>query len=125
MKLKVLFVFLEYLIGFGFAMAGVFIFSEHDRSALNTSIIYSLIVGFICMFLGIVLVGYFHLGMMGIKNRFVNSIFNTFAGLFLSFLLCFLIADFLAYLGFLAFFIPLSGGVIGFNWTLSKEKQVV
>jgi len=123
MRSTVIFVFLEYLIGFGFAMAGIFIFSENDRSSLMTSVFYGFVIGFLCMFVGISLVGYFHLRTIGILNKFVKAMLLALAGLFLFSLLYVFIEQFLPdYLGILVFIIPLTGGVMGFNLALSKDK---
>jgi len=123
MRSAVIFVFLEYLIGFGFAMAGIFIFSEYDRSSLMTSIFYGFVVSFISMFVGIGLVGYFHCRMMRILKKFVGALGLTLVGIFLCLLLYAMVEGFLPdYLGILAIIFPLTGGVMGFNLALSKEK---
>jgi hypothetical protein len=122
MRSAVIFIFLEYLIGFGFAIAGIFIFSEYDRSSLMTSIFYGFVVGFFSMFVGIALVGYFHCRMMKILKKFVGALGLTLVGLFLSLLLYAMVEGFLPdYLGILAIIFPLTGGVIGFNWALKNN----
>jgi hypothetical protein len=122
-KSAVIFVFLEYFIGLVFAVAGFFVFSEFDKSSLMTSIFYGFVVSFICMFVGIGLVGYFHLKKMRIQNKFISAMLMTLAGLFLFLLLYILIEKVLPdYLGILAIIIPLTGGVMGFNLAMPKDK---
>ena len=123
MKSGVIFVFLEYLIGFVFAIAGFFIFTEYDKSSsLMTGIFYMFVIGFACMFIGIGLVGYFHLRTKQLLNKFGWALFYTFIGIFLSILLYAIVETFLPnYLGILAIIIPLTGGVMGFNWALKNN----
>lgn len=124
MKSGVIFVFLEYLMGFVFAFAGIFIFSENDNSSLFTSIFYGFVVSFICMFVGINLVGYFHLRALRVLNKFFPAMLLTLAGLVLFTLVYIFIQRFLpGYLGILIIIIPLTGGVMGFNWALPKNKK--
>ena len=122
MRSTVIFVFLEYLIGLGFAIAGVFIFTEYDRSSLMTGIFYGFVVCFISMFVGISLVGYFHLRTKQLLNKFGRALFYTFIGIFLSVLLYVMVESFFPdFLGILAIIIPLTGGVTGFNWVLKNN----
>lgn len=125
MKSGVIFVFLEYFIGFIFAVAGMFIFPLNDYHSLFSSIFYGFLAGFICMFVGIGLVGYFHLRMMRVLNKFVPAMMLTLLGLVLfSFLYLFIQQLLPGYLGILVIIIPLTGGVMGFNLALPKNKEV-
>ena len=126
MKSAVLFVFLEYIIGFIFGLAGVFTYFEFDNdSSLMTGIFYTYVIAFASMFIGIIIAGYFHLKVMKLLNKLALAMISTLAGLFL-FLLVYIFIESILHIsiGFLSFIIPLTGGVMGFNWALLKDKKV-
>ena len=119
-----IFVFLEYLIGFAFTLIGVFIFFEHEESlSLITGVLYTFIIGFVCAFTGIGIVGYFHLKAIRSLDRFAKALFFSSLGLLVFLFLYAFIHKYLPNLPFLAIIIPLTGGVMGFNLALSKNEK--
>ena len=115
MKYAMIFILLQYIIGFAFSFTGIFFLSENTYS-LMTSIFYSFLIAFICMLTGVGLVGYFYLRANHILYRFGMAITLSIAGL-LSFLVLYIfIENFLPVeLGILSLFLPLTGAVFGFN----------
>ena len=121
-KSTVIFVFLEYLIGFSFAAAGIFIFFEYDKtSSLMTGVFYTVIIGFVCMLVGIVSVGYFHLKAIRSLDKFAKALMFTFLGLLLFLLLLTFIDTYLPNSPLFSIIIPLTGGVMGFNMALTNK----
>ena len=122
MKTTALFVILQYLLGFCFAIAGIFLFAEYDRSSLSSSIFLGFLIGFSCMLTGVGLAGYFHLKAKHVINRFGQGMLLSFAGLLLFLILYLLIEGFLpSEFGILSLLIPLTGAVFGFNLAATKE----
>src|SRR5688572_4582291 len=116
MKFTTIFVLLQYIIGFAFAIAGIFLFPVPDHWSLMTSVFYSFLVGFICMLFGVCLVGYFHLRQKKVLHRFGKAMALSLAGLLLFLLLHSFIQKFLpSEFGVLTFLLPLTGAVFGFN----------
>jgi len=116
MKFTAIFILLQYIIGFAFAIAGMFLFTEPDHWSLMTSIFYSFLVGFFCMLTGVGLVGYFHLRQKKVLHKFGRAMALSFAGLLLFLLLYIFIEKFIPKeLGILTLFLPLTGAVFGFN----------
>src|SRR5688500_1198320 len=83
MKFTAIFVLLQYIIGFAFSIARIFLFAELDQSTLMTSIFYGFVVGFISMLAGVCIVGYFHLRQKKILRRFGKAMDLSLAGLLL------------------------------------------
>lgn len=129
-KLKLIFIILEFVSGFGFGVLGVYIFSFFDKGNLETSIFNSFLVAFISMIVGIVLVGYFHFRNIGQLNEFGKAMVFCVVGLFL-FLILYILIDLIAYKFIDDYFIsvilpitmPLIGGVLGLNFVILKTKR--
>ncbi len=115
MKTTVVFVLLQFIVGFGSAIAGIFIFSEYDTFSLNDSILLTFLTAFFCMLIGVGLPGYFHLKIKHALNKFGLAMIASFAGTVLFLVIYLLIEKFLANFGILILFIPLTGAVFGFN----------
>ncbi len=125
MKATLLFVALQYIIGFSFAVGGIFLFSESDNSfSLNASIFYGFLIGFICMLIGVWLVGYFHLRVKHVVRRLPAAIALSLLGLLLFLFLDIFIDNFLpSELGILILFLPLTGAVFGFNLVATRANK--
>ena len=68
------------------------------------------------MFVGIGVMGYFHLKSIKLSQRFGKSLLLCLVGIVLFSVIYFAISDFLP--GFFFLIIPLAGGVLGFNFRL-------
>ena len=124
MKFTATFVLLQYIIGFAFAIIGMFLLPEPGEWSLQTSIFYSFLVSFFCMLLGVCLVGYFHLRLKKAMNRFGKAMALSFTGLLLFLLLYIFIERFLpSEFGILTFFLPLTGAVFGFNLIVTMTNS--
>ena len=121
MKSTVIFIALQYIIGFAFAVGGIFLWAEKDTSSLMTSIFYGFLVGFICMLAGVGLVGYFHLRVKHILYRFGTAMALSLAGLLVFLVLYIFIESLLPKeFGIFSLFLPLTGAVFGFNLAVAK-----
>lgn len=129
MKATLIFVILQFIVGLGLAIGGIFLFAEYDKSSLNDSILLGFIIVFLCILSGVGLAGYFHLRAKHATNRFGTAMLLSFAGLFAFLVLYFFIEPFLpSQLGILSLFVPLTGAVFGFNLIATKadakQKQL-
>jgi hypothetical protein len=124
MRATVAFVILQFILGLGFAIAGIFLFTEYETYSLNTSILLSFLIGFICMLTGVGFAGYFHLKIKHASNRFGQAMLASFAGIVLFLILYLLIENFLpSSFGILCLFIPLTGAVFGFNFIVATSTD--
>lgn len=124
MKSTVFFVILQFILGLGFAVAGIFLFDEYDTLSLNDSILLSFIIGFFCILAGVGLAGYFHLKVKHIVQWFGYAMLLSFAGFVVFLILYVFIEKFLpSELGILSLFIPLTGAVFGFNLVAAKATN--
>ncbi len=116
MKTTATFVILQFIAGFAFGIGRMFFFPEKNDWSLNTSLFYVVLSGFICMLIGVGLVGYFHLRLKKITKRFLTALMLSFIGSVLFLFLAILIDYYsLAQVGFLILILPLTGAVFGFN----------
>lgn len=123
MKTTAIFVLLEFIVGFGFAIGGIHLFSEYDTYSLNTSILLTFLIAFFCILIGVGLAGYFHLRMKHVLNRFGLAMAISFVGTVLFLVLYLLLEKFLPNFGLLILFIPLTGAVFGFNLMATKARS--
>ncbi|MBS1666140.1 MAG: hypothetical protein JST58_02055 [Bacteroidetes bacterium] len=125
MKLFIVFVLLEYLVGCTFAVSPIYLITSiYDD--LFYSIIFSFIVGSISMVLGICLVGYFYLRIKNLLQKFGSSIFHSFLGVILFLLVDFLVNIFLpSKLSGILFLLLLTGAIAGFNFESFKKSKKI
>lgn len=124
MKLTVLFVLLQFLVGYAFAIGVLFLAPAWQTSSLGLSIIYSMLSIFAAMLVGVGFVGYFHLRSKGILNKLGMAILLSAGGLFLFLLLAYLVKSFLPQqFDFLFFLFPLTGSIFGFNLVATTQPK--
>ena len=123
MKSTILFVVLQYIIGYIFTIVGMFLFLDESNS-LSASMFYSMLGGFIGMIVGVALVGYFHLRLKHVVHKFILAMMFSVSGLLLFVLLYELTKKMLPKeLDILLLFLPLSGAVFGFNFIAVTAKK--
>lgn len=126
MKHTVVFVILQYIIGFAFGITGMFLLPEKDSWSLGTSILYTLLFGFACMLVGVSLVGYFHLRVKRVTHRFLIAFILSLTGAVLFGLLSVLLENYLPQeFSFLSLIFPLTGAVFGFNLIATTASRKV
>ena len=113
MKATLFFVGLQYILGFAFAMTGVFIVGDFGaHMSLGMSIIVSFLKGYTAMLVGVWLVGYFHLRLKHAVNKLAVAMALSFLGLSLFFLIYILVSRIVEdELGILMWLLPLTGAV--------------
>ena len=126
MKATVVFVILQFVLGLGFAIGGIFLFVEYERFPLNASILIAFAIGFFCMLTGVGLAGYFHLKIKQARNSFGRAMTVSFAATVLFLVLYLLIKNFLpSNFEILSLFIPLTGAVFGFNLIATQSAITI
>jgi len=122
MKTTAIFVILQYIAGFAFGIGGMFLLPEKNNWSLNSSIFYTLLWGFIAMLMGVGIVGYFHLRVKKVTNRFVIALMLSAAGSLLFLFASVFIQTYIPMdLEFLSLILPLTGAVFGFNLTATMR----
>ena len=113
------FILLEFITGLVFGLLGAFIYIEFfDEKGLFGSILYTIIVACIAMFIGIILIGYFHFRNIKRIKEFGGALIWS----FLIFLPFFFLSLTLA-IGRITMLLPLIGAVIGLNVVLFKKVK--
>ena len=129
MKATLIFVFLQFVMGYAFAIGGFLLGDEIfnlDGFNMTASIIFSSVLLFICMLAGVITVGYFHLRVKNNVFRFGTAILLSIAGLILFLLIYFLLEDFIPQEFRVLFtFLPLTGAVFGFNLVATHTARRV
>jgi hypothetical protein len=116
MKTTAIFVVLQFIAGFAFGILGMFLFPEKDTWSLNTSIFYTVLLGFTSMLMGVGFVGYFHLRIKKVSRRFLTALMLSFAGSVLFLFLAIFVEEYLpTRFGFVTAILPVTGAVFGFN----------
>lgn len=124
MRKATLFVILQFIIGFAFAATGVFFFTESSNLDLFAGILYAYLIGLFGMLLGVGLVGYFHLRLNHILERFGLALTLIFVGSLVFSVLYVLIGNYLPkQFGVLVLILPLTGAVFGFNFVATKYSE--
>ena len=127
---RTIFIILEFISGFGFAILGSYLFSFFDKADLDASVLYTFIIGYTSMIIGTALIGYFHFKSTNRLKEFGKALVGSFIGLFL-FLILYIwleLADFNLFPYYinsfiLPIFLPLLGAVAGFNFIMFWEKK--
>jgi hypothetical protein len=123
MKLLIVFVLLEYLVGCTLALSSMYLMT-HIYDDLFYSIIFALIVGPISLLFGVCLVGYFYLRLKHQLEKFGSSIFKSFLGFILFLLIDFLVNIIIpSKLRIIIFLLPVTGAIIGFNFEILKASR--
>ena len=122
--MHILFIFLEIITALVLRTAGVFLFSfyYHDYD-VATSVSYIAFIVNVATFLGIWIIGGVHLKYLGKLNYFWKAVILSIAGLFVFslfqvVLLLFNPGSVHHYLNTIIGFLPMAGGLIGFNYFL-------
>jgi hypothetical protein len=124
MKTTALFVLLQYVFGFAFATAGAFAFKENSNLDLLGGILFSLLVGYGSMLIGVALVAYFHLRVRHILRKYGLALAVSFLGFVLFLIFYILIENYLPIQsGLLALIFPLTGAVFGFNYVVTRYSE--
>ena len=125
MSSSVIFIAFECVIGLTAALLATFYIPLSDKLSMEGSIFLSFLAGFISMFIAIGIIGYFHLRAVHMLNRYSRSLLLSFAGLILFFIIYALIGIVLPdNFGILIFLLPLTGAVVGFNFRLTKSRDI-
>jgi hypothetical protein len=119
-----IFIALEYIIGFALAIGIFYLLPERADSSMMTEIFHAFLFAFTSMLIGVWVVGFFHFRLKRILSRFPMAMLLSLAGLLL-FLALSLFADkFLPFdIGFIFFFLPLTGAVTGFNLAATEKNK--
>lgn len=119
-----IFVALELVSGIGATVIGSFMLSLFSNiGSLFSSMLYSLLVIFISMLLGVILVGYFHFRKIDRLNVFGKAIAWCVFGLFLFLLMYFVLVPHHNNSLILPVVISLIGAVLGLNYTLINKRK--
>jgi len=122
------YIFLELISGLVFGILGGLLFSQFDRWDLFLSVLFTFLVIFLSMPVGVGLVGYFHLRNLGRLKDFGQAFLSSILGL-IGFVLLYLIFNAFTFRiiphyissGLLPVLLPLTGTVIGFNYRILKQ----
>lgn len=126
------YIFLEFIFGLGFGILGGRLFSLFDNWDLFTSVLFTFMVIFVTIPVGVGLVGYFHLRHLGRQKDFGQAFLLSILGL-IGFVVVYLIFNSLTFRliphyvnsVLLPILLPLAGTVVGFNYRrLNKKNEV-
>lgn len=113
-----LFILLEYLFGISFALVATYFIPEINTD-LSGSIIYYFIKIFVAIFIGVALVGYFHLRKLNLLTRYLEALLLSLAGLTMCSILYAVTSNYLPV--YFEMIIPLAGAVAGFNFSANRS----
>lgn len=126
------YIFLELIFGLGFGILGGLLFSLFDNWDLFASVLFTFIVIFLTIPVGVGLVGYFHLRQLGRQKDFGQAFLLSILGL-IGFIVVYIIFDLFTgrliphYVSsvLLPILLPLIGAVMGFNYRILNKKNEV
>jgi len=124
------YIFLEFISGLAFGILGGLIFSLFDNWDLFASVLFTFIVIFLTIPVGVGLVGYFHLRSLGRQKDFGQAFLLSILGL-IGFVLVYIVFNSFTFRliphyvssVLLPILLPLTGAVIGFNYRITKQKN--
>lgn len=118
MPSSALFILLEYLFGISFALVAIYYIPE-IKTDLSGSIIYYFIKIFVAIFIGVAVIGYFHLRKLNLLSRYPEALLLSLAGLTMCIILYAVTSNFLP--AYSDMIIPLAGAVVGFNFSANRS----
>jgi hypothetical protein len=124
MRLTVFFVLLQYIAGFFFALAGIWILDNIIDIDLGFGIGLVFLSFYISMLAGVAFAGYFHLRTRHIRRKFSLAMSYGLIGLLLFFFLGIAVEEILPIQSRIIYFIlPLTGAVFGFNYIVTTNLK--
>jgi hypothetical protein len=124
-----LYIVLEFVFGLGFGITGGLLFSMFDTWDIFNSVLFTFIVIFVTIPVGVGMIGYFYLKQLGCQKDFGKSILLSILGL-VGFVMLYLILDSFAFKSMshyvssilLPIILPSMGAVLGFNYKVITRK---
>jgi len=121
MKSSAIFIGLEYIFGLALSLLAVFYWPWGNDGDLFGEILITFLKVFIAVFVGVGLVGFFHLKTNRISHKYGKSLLFCFGGTVLFSVIFIVVSAILP--GFFALIIPLTGAVVGFNYKLTENNS--
>lgn len=121
MKPSTIFVILELVVGLAFGLLTAFVFPAGKYKSAVDAAFYMFLTGILAMFIGVALVGYFHVRHLGLLHRYGRALAFGLIGLIVILCLFFLIPSMIPKNNTFVFALPVAGTVMGFNFRLTRK----